>query len=203
MSQQQSLDSHSEQRVMQALNEASLHQTTLLITHLLEETMEYDQIWVMEKGQVIETGTYQSLSQQNMVSLLVFLLIVKRNFDRESTASFSRVIPSSLVYAVTGYFVGNFNIVSQYWPFNTFWLVLSGHVIGVLRAFIVLTICYPPLGVRGAAIFRTAGRYFERLVSHDATFRVLSHLRVFTFKKNFTALSWGSPVFVKVNYLTV
>ncbi len=49
---------------MQALNEASLHQTTLLITHLLEETMEYDQIWVMEKGQVIETGTYQSLSQQ-------------------------------------------------------------------------------------------------------------------------------------------
>ncbi len=60
-----SLDSHSEQRVMQALNEASLHQTTLLITHLLEETMEYDQIWVMEKGQIIETGTYQSLSQQH------------------------------------------------------------------------------------------------------------------------------------------
>ncbi len=52
---------------MQALNEASLHQTTLLITHLLEETMEYDQIWVMEKGQVIETGTYQSLSQQHGV----------------------------------------------------------------------------------------------------------------------------------------
>lgn len=50
---------------MQALNEASLHQTTLLITHLLEETMEYDQIWVMEKGQIIETGTYQSLSQQH------------------------------------------------------------------------------------------------------------------------------------------
>ncbi|HCU2189154.1 TPA: cysteine/glutathione ABC transporter ATP-binding protein/permease CydC, partial [Klebsiella variicola] len=28
-----------------------------------------------------------------------------------------------------------------------------------------------------------AGRYFERLVSHDATFRVLQHLRVFTFSK--------------------
>ncbi|SUB99769.1 heme ABC transporter ATP-binding protein/permease CydC [Proteus penneri] len=41
----------------------------------------------------------------------------------------------------------------------------------------------PAAGVRGAAIFRTAGRYFERLVSHDTTFRVLSHLRVFTFKK--------------------
>ncbi|MGP4879339.1 heme ABC transporter ATP-binding protein/permease CydC, partial [Klebsiella pneumoniae] len=33
------------------------------------------------------------------------------------------------------------------------------------------------------AIIRTAGRYFERLVSHDATFRVLQHLRVFTFSK--------------------
>ncbi|KGQ11375.1 ATP-binding/permease protein CydC [Beauveria bassiana D1-5] len=41
----------------------------------------------------------------------------------------------------------------------------------------------PAAGVRGAAITRTAGRYFERLVSHDATFRVLQHLRVSTFSK--------------------
>ncbi|MDF7681297.1 cysteine/glutathione ABC transporter ATP-binding protein/permease CydC [Enterobacteriaceae bacterium ESL0689] len=41
----------------------------------------------------------------------------------------------------------------------------------------------PAAGVRGAAIIRTAGRYFERLISHDATFRVLQHLRVFTFSQ--------------------
>lgn len=41
----------------------------------------------------------------------------------------------------------------------------------------------PAAGVRGSAITRTAGRYFERLVSHDATFRVLQHLRVSTFSK--------------------
>lgn len=41
----------------------------------------------------------------------------------------------------------------------------------------------PAAGVRGAAITRTAGRYFERLVSHDATFRVLQHLRIYTFSK--------------------
>lgn len=41
----------------------------------------------------------------------------------------------------------------------------------------------PAAGVRGAAIFRTAGRYFERVVSHDATFRVLLNLRVFTFSR--------------------
>ncbi|ARJ40579.1 cysteine/glutathione ABC transporter ATP-binding protein/permease CydC [Pantoea alhagi] len=41
----------------------------------------------------------------------------------------------------------------------------------------------PAAGVRGAAIIRTVARYFERLVSHDGTFRVLQHLRVFTFRR--------------------
>ncbi|MBK0033848.1 cysteine/glutathione ABC transporter ATP-binding protein/permease CydC [Erwinia sp. S43] len=41
----------------------------------------------------------------------------------------------------------------------------------------------PAAGVRGAAISRTVARYVERLVSHDGTFRVLQHLRVFTFSK--------------------
>lgn len=41
----------------------------------------------------------------------------------------------------------------------------------------------PAAGVRGAAIVRTAARYAERLVSHDGTFRILEHLRVFTFAR--------------------
>jgi len=43
----------------------------------------------------------------------------------------------------------------------------------------------PAAGVRGAAISRTVARYVERIVSHDGTFRVLQHLRVFTFSKLF------------------
>lgn len=58
-----SLDSHSEQRVMQTLNQLSEQQTTLLVTHLLEETVDYDQIWVMANGQIIQQGSYQQLSQ--------------------------------------------------------------------------------------------------------------------------------------------
>ena len=41
----------------------------------------------------------------------------------------------------------------------------------------------PAAGVRGAAIARTVARYAERLVSHDAIFRVLAHLRVFAFRR--------------------
>ncbi|MDC9588968.1 cysteine/glutathione ABC transporter permease/ATP-binding protein CydD [Xenorhabdus sp. XENO-10] len=62
-----SLDAHSEQRVMMALNQASHQQTTLLVTHLLEETLSYDQIWVMENGLLIEQGDYQTLSQSQGV----------------------------------------------------------------------------------------------------------------------------------------
>ncbi|HGJ5876362.1 MAG TPA: cysteine/glutathione ABC transporter permease/ATP-binding protein CydD [Arsenophonus sp.] len=58
-----SLDMQSEQRVMSALNTASTKQTTVLVTHLLEESAAYDQIWVMANGLIIEQGTYAKLSQ--------------------------------------------------------------------------------------------------------------------------------------------
>ncbi|EKT58391.1 heme ABC transporter permease/ATP-binding protein CydD [Providencia sneebia] len=58
-----SLDAHSEQRVMQALDKLAQQQTTLMVTHLLEETVNYDQIWVMANGQIIQHGDYAQLSQ--------------------------------------------------------------------------------------------------------------------------------------------
>lgn len=48
---------------------------------------------------------------------------------------------------------------------------------------ILFNFFYPSSGVRGLAIGRTVSRYFERLVTHDATFRVLAQLRVAIFKK--------------------
>lgn len=59
-----SLDAHSEKRVMSALNEASRSQTTLLVTHQLEDTRDYDEIWVMDKGQIAERGTFAQLVAQ-------------------------------------------------------------------------------------------------------------------------------------------
>ncbi|WP_421670796.1 heme ABC transporter permease/ATP-binding protein CydD [Rahnella sp. EDr1-12] len=59
-----SLDAHSEKRVMSALNEASEAQTSLLVTHQLEDTRDYDEIWVMDKGQIAERGTFPDLVAQ-------------------------------------------------------------------------------------------------------------------------------------------
>nr|WP_308428671.1 cysteine/glutathione ABC transporter permease/ATP-binding protein CydD [Providencia thailandensis] len=58
-----SLDAHSEKRVMHTLNQLAQRQTTIMVTHLLEETVNYDQIWVMANGQIIQRGHYAQLSQ--------------------------------------------------------------------------------------------------------------------------------------------
>ncbi|WP_338577557.1 cysteine/glutathione ABC transporter ATP-binding protein/permease CydC [Erwinia sp. E_sp_W01_1] len=62
------------------------------------------------------------------------------------------------------------------------WFLAASSVAGVAGLY-SFNYMLPAAGVRGAAIIRTAARYFERLVSHDGTFRVLQHLRVFTFSK--------------------
>lgn len=62
------------------------------------------------------------------------------------------------------------------------WFLAASALAGLAGLF-TFNYMLPAAGVRGGAIFRTAGRYAERVVSHDATFRVLAHLRVFTFQK--------------------
>lgn len=53
----------------------------------------------------------------------------------------------------------------------------------------------PAAGVRGAAVLRTVARYLERLVSHDATFKVLKHLRVTIFSKVYPLTPAGTHQF--------
>jgi len=58
-----SLDSHSEQQVNQALHNASFNQTTLLVTHQLEQLDRWDEIWLMREGKIIQRGTHGQLVQ--------------------------------------------------------------------------------------------------------------------------------------------
>jgi len=62
------------------------------------------------------------------------------------------------------------------------WFLAASSLAGVAGLY-SFNYMLPAAGVRGAAITRTVARYFERLVSHDGTFRVLQHLRTFTFSK--------------------
>ncbi|SQI39556.1 ATP-binding/permease protein CydD [Leminorella richardii] len=57
-----SLDANSERLVMSALNNASTQQTTLLVTHRLEDASHYHDVWVMDKGMIVQQGDYPTLS---------------------------------------------------------------------------------------------------------------------------------------------
>ncbi|KQN47787.1 amino acid ABC transporter permease [Serratia sp. Leaf50] len=80
------------------------------------------------------------------------------------------------------------------------WFLAASSLAG-LAGLYTFNYMLPAAGVRGAAIFRTAGRYAERVVSHDATFRVLAHLRVFTFSKLLPLSPGGLARFQKVELL--
>ncbi|MFD1218428.1 ABCB family ABC transporter ATP-binding protein/permease [Microbulbifer celer] len=56
-----SLDSHSEQGILQALQELSREQTTLVIAHRLSTVVDADAILVMQDGRVVEQGTHEAL----------------------------------------------------------------------------------------------------------------------------------------------
>jgi len=60
-----SLDAHSEQRVMAALADASTQQTTLLVTHQLDYISDWDEVWLMRDGKIIQQGNYAQLATQD------------------------------------------------------------------------------------------------------------------------------------------
>lgn len=66
-----SLDLQSEQQVLTALQHLSRQQTTLMITHRVEDLKQCDQIWVMKQGQIIQQGNFESLEKQGFFAELL------------------------------------------------------------------------------------------------------------------------------------
>ncbi|SFD14212.1 heme ABC transporter ATP-binding protein/permease CydC [Pragia fontium] len=102
-----------------------------------------------------------------MKTLLPFLALYRRHWFRLSLGivlAIVTILSSIGLLTLSGWF-------------------LAASALAGLTGLLTFNYMLPAAGVRGSAIIRTAGRYAERLVSHDATFRVLAHLRTFTFQK--------------------
>jgi ATP-binding cassette subfamily B protein len=56
-----SLDSHSEQAILESLRSAAENHTTLVIAHRLSTVVDADQIIVMKDGRIVEQGSHQQL----------------------------------------------------------------------------------------------------------------------------------------------
>ncbi|WP_448249905.1 ABCB family ABC transporter ATP-binding protein/permease [Thalassotalea agariperforans] len=62
-----SLDSHSEQAILKAINDVAKNRTSLVIAHRLSTIVDADNIVVMSKGQVVEQGTHANLLANNQL----------------------------------------------------------------------------------------------------------------------------------------
>jgi subfamily B ATP-binding cassette protein MsbA len=61
------LDSESERAVQEALNNLMANRTSLVIAHRLSTVRHADEIIVMQRGEIVERGTHESLSRQGGV----------------------------------------------------------------------------------------------------------------------------------------
>lgn len=66
-----SLDAQSENLVLQALQQMSQHQTTLMITHRIEDLKQCDAILVMQNGAIIQQGHFEQLQHDGFFAELL------------------------------------------------------------------------------------------------------------------------------------
>lgn len=59
-----SLDMQSEQQVLSGLQHLSRTQTTLMITHRIEDLKQCDEIWVMKQGEIVQKGGFEAVEKE-------------------------------------------------------------------------------------------------------------------------------------------
>ncbi len=175
-----SLDAQSENLVLAALAEMSHNQTTLMITHRIEDLKQCDNIFVMQEGEIVQQGHFNQLKDQGFFAEL----LAQRKEDIPNNACFTSLL-RLFKFAKLPLFLGLVLMITrpsiQYWLADHIgWFLAATAIAGLGTLF---NFFYPSASVRGLAIGRTLFRYFEKLVTHDATFRILAKLRVQVFEK--------------------
>jgi ATP-binding cassette subfamily C protein CydD len=76
-----SLDARSEKLVMKGLENKIKQSTTLIVTHQLSQLKNVEQIFVMQEGCIVESGSYQELKQNH--GLFASMLDAKNSAQEE------------------------------------------------------------------------------------------------------------------------
>jgi len=79
-----SLDSHSEQQILEALKSVAEQHTTLVIAHRLSTIIDADNIIVLDKGKVREQGTHQSLLEADGLYAYLWQLQQEEEEDKKA-----------------------------------------------------------------------------------------------------------------------
>lgn len=209
-----SLDPETEEALEESTLRLMSSRTVITIAHRLTTVFKADQIIVLDKGRIIESGTHNELLDRNGEYLKLI-----HAFEMSQTAVFEQTHLPPRKRGISNPFFLPTNNVSLYpTPSNkrkgsllsllSFlngsygWVFLSilfgsltvGSSIALMgsSAWLISTAALHPsiavlevaiVGVRFFGIARACFRYFERLISHNVTFRLLSKLRVWFFEK--------------------
>ena len=74
-----SLDSETEQQIQEALTELTLNKTTIVIAHRLSTILKSNKIFVLDKGEVIDSGEHKELLQNSKVYKNFYDRQIKQN----------------------------------------------------------------------------------------------------------------------------
>ncbi len=74
-----SLDSETEQKIQKALNQLTLNKTTIVIAHRLSTILNSDNIYVVDNGKIIDSGTHEELLDQSSVYKNFYKQQIKKN----------------------------------------------------------------------------------------------------------------------------
>lgn len=206
-----SLDPETESLLEESTKKLMQGKTVITIAHRLNTIFQADQIIVLDEGKIIEQGTHNELINKNgLYASMANTYQVESRKWKETSLSTNHVpqslISNSLVsnsqlpvtnnqpptaFRLLQFLKGNWHRVA-------FSVLLSSITIGASVALMgtsawlistaaiatsVADLGVSTVGTRFFGITRALSRYFERLVSHDVTFRLLAKFRIWFYEK--------------------
>jgi ATP-binding cassette subfamily C protein CydCD len=207
-----SLDPETESLLEESTRKLMQGRTVLTIAHRLNTIFQSDQIIVLDQGRIIEQGAHRELlAKDGMYASMVKTYggmeknekvhradAIRNAYQTSQPASLKSTHQSEIVdrkskilLRLLGFLHGNWGRVALSVFIGAGTIGSSVALMGT-SAWLISTAALHPsvadlgvsvVGVRFFGIARGLFRYFERLVSHDVTFRLLSRLRVWFYEK--------------------